>query len=100
MLSVLTRATPVQPTRSAPLVRLLAHTQSLGLEPSLDRCKCGLSTLVLSLVWQVLGVVPKHHPCFLASFRSNLWGAPRGIRTPDTWFRRRKCCSVQPFLAG
>ena len=50
MLSVLTPATPVQPTRSAPLVRLLAHTQSLGLEPSLDRCKCGLSTLVLSLV--------------------------------------------------
>ena len=44
----------MQPTRSAPLVRLLAYTQSLGLERYLDRRKRGLSTLVLSLVWLVL----------------------------------------------
>ncbi len=54
MLSVLTPVAPVQPTHSAPLVRLLAYTQSLGLEPYLERRKRGLSTLVLSLVWLVL----------------------------------------------
>ncbi len=47
MSSVLTPATPVQPTRSAPLVRLLAYTQRLGLEPHLDRRKRGLSTLAV-----------------------------------------------------
>ena len=41
MSSVLTAATPVQPTRSAPLVRLLAYTQRVGLEPYLDRSATG-----------------------------------------------------------
>ena len=43
-----------QPTNAAPLVRLFAYTQTLGLEAWLHRPKRGLATLVLSLVWLTL----------------------------------------------
>jgi hypothetical protein len=43
-----------QPTTVAPLPRLLASTQSLGLERHFYRPKRGLPTLVLALVWLVL----------------------------------------------
>ena len=67
MLSVLTPASPVQPTRSAPLVRLLAYTQSLGLEPYLDR--------PLSILGESMSAVASHpereydHSPAICSFR-------------------------------
>jgi hypothetical protein len=44
----------VAPTNLAPLPRLLAYTQTLGLERYLIRAKRGIPTLVLALVWLVL----------------------------------------------
>jgi hypothetical protein len=44
----------VWPTNLAPLPRLLAYTQGLGLERWLARPKRGISTLALGLVWLVL----------------------------------------------
>ena len=103
MLSVLTRATPVQPTRSAPLVRLLAYTQSLGLEPYLDRRKRGLSTLVLSLVWLVLawqGSGRPHHLDQLADpLLTALWGVAR-LPTPQTLHRSLTYFSAQAIRAA
>jgi hypothetical protein len=46
--------TTAQPTRFAPLPRLLAYTQTVGLEPYLRRAKRGLSTLASALLWLVL----------------------------------------------
>ena len=92
MSSVLTPAPPVQPTRSAPLVRLLAYTQRLGLEPYLDRRKRGLSTLVLSLVWLILawqGSGRPHHlrqladPCSPPCSACPLAHAPDLASQPD-----------------
>jgi hypothetical protein len=42
------------PTNLAPLPRLLAYAQSLGLERHLSRAKRGIPTPVLALVWLVL----------------------------------------------
>jgi Transposase DDE domain len=42
------------PTNLAPLPRLLAYVQALGLERHLFRAKRGIPTLVLALVWLVL----------------------------------------------
>lgn len=42
------------PTNLAPLPRLLAYTQSLGLERFLDRPSHGIATLSLALVWLTL----------------------------------------------
>jgi Transposase DDE domain len=42
------------PTHLAPLPRLLAYAQGLGLERHLSRAKRGIPTLVLALVWLVL----------------------------------------------
>ena len=90
MLSVLTPATPVHPTRSAPLVRLLAYTQRLGLEPYLDRRKRGLSTLVLSLVWLVLAWQGSGRPHHLRQLADPLLAALLGLArlpTPQTLHR-------------
>src|SRR5436309_9559613 len=48
--------TPVAaaPTNAAPLPRLFAYTQALGLEAYLFRAKRGVSTLALALVWLTL----------------------------------------------
>jgi hypothetical protein len=43
-----------RPTNVAPLPRLLAYAQTLGLERHLFRAKGGIPTLVLALVWLVL----------------------------------------------
>ena len=39
------------PANVAPLARLLAYAQGLGLERYLERPKRGVSTLALSLLW-------------------------------------------------
>jgi DDE family transposase len=43
-----------EPTNLAPLPRLLAYAQALGLERHLFRARRGIPTLVLALVWLVL----------------------------------------------
>ena len=47
-------APTLTPTNVAPLPRLLAYTQALGLEPYLGRAKRGVGILALALVWLVL----------------------------------------------
>jgi hypothetical protein len=44
----------IRPTNVAPLPRLLAYAQTLGLERHLFRAKRGIPTLALALVWLVL----------------------------------------------
>jgi hypothetical protein len=52
----MTSVAPVgaRPTNLAPLPRLLAYAQGLGLERHLSRAKRGIPTLALALVWLVL----------------------------------------------
>ena len=103
MLSVLTPATPVHPTRSAPLVRLLAYTQRLGLEPYLDRRKRGLSTLVLSLVWLVLAWQGSGRPHHLRQLADPLLAALLGVArlpTPQTLHRSLTYFSAQAIRAA
>ena len=91
MSSVLTPATPVQPTRSAPLVRLLAYTQRVGLEPHLDRRKRGLSTLLLSLVWLILAWQGSGRPHHLRQVTDPLLAALLGVARLPT---PRPCIAV------
>ena len=53
-MSIVAGPAPAVPTNLAPLPRLLAYTQSLGLEQSLDRPSRGIPTLAFALVWLVL----------------------------------------------
>src|SRR4051794_40366783 len=90
MLSVLTPDTPIQPTRSAPFVRLLAYAQSLNLECYLDRPKRGLSTLALSLVWLILAWQGRGRPHHLRHLADPLLAALLGLArlpTPQTLHR-------------
>jgi IS4 transposase len=103
MSSVLTPATPVQPTRSAPLVRLLAYTQRLGLEPYLDRRKRGLSTLMLSLVWLILAWQGSGRPHHLRQVTDPLLAALLGVArlpTPQTLHRSLTYFSAQAIRAA
>lgn len=67
MASVARRRVAVQPTNVAPLARLFAYTQSLGLERWLGRPKRGLPTLVLSLLWLTLAWRGSGRPYHLTS---------------------------------
>ena len=103
MSSVLTPDARVQPTRSAPLVRLLAYTQSLGLERLLDRRKRGLCTLVLSLVWLVLAWQGSGRPHHLRQLADPLLAALRGVArlpTPQTLHRSLTYFSAQAIRAA
>ena len=94
---------PVQPTRSAPLVRWLAYTQRLGLEPYLDRRKRGLSTLVLSLVWLVLAWQGSGRPHHLRQLADPLLAALLGVARlppPQTLHRSLAYFSAQTIRAA
>ena len=68
------RALPsVQPTNAAPLARLFAYTQTLGLEGWLARPKRGLSTLGLSLLWLTLAYRGSGAPTISVCSRSRYW---------------------------
>jgi Transposase DDE domain len=54
MASVRIPASAATPTNAAPLPRLFAYAQALGLEAHLSRAKRGVSTLALALVWLTL----------------------------------------------
>ena len=53
-MAIVSTPTPARPTALAPLPRLLAYAQSLGLERFLDRPTRGITTLSLALLWLVL----------------------------------------------
>ena len=70
------------PTALAPLPRLLAYTQALGLERQLQRPKRGLATLVLALVWLVLAWRGSGRPHHLGDLDEPLLAALLGGRLP------------------
>ena len=82
------RRRPAQPTNVAPLARLFAYTQTLGLERCLGRPKRGLPTLVLGLLWLTLAWRGSGRPYHLESRRQDpLLAALLGIArlpTPET----------------
>src|SRR5215207_4002207 len=88
MSSVARRRVAVQPTNAAPLARLFAYTQTLGLERWLARPKRGLPTLVLSLLWLTLAWRGSGRPYHLRSLLQDpLLAALLGLAqlpTPET----------------
>jgi Transposase DDE domain len=103
MLSLLAPDPAVQPTDSAPLVRLLAYTQGLGLERYLDRRKRGVSTLVLSLVWLVLAWQGSGRPHHLGHLADPLLAALLGLArlpTPQTLHRSLTYFSAHALRAA
>jgi hypothetical protein len=85
------RALPVrQPTNAAPLARLFAYTQTLGLERWLARPKRGLSTLALSLLWLTLAWRGTGRPYHLSLLAEPLLAALLGVaRLPTAETLRR-----------
>lgn len=81
---------PAVPTNAAPLPRLLAYAQSLGLEAHLRRPKRGLSTLALALVWLVLAWRDSGRPHHLDALDEPLLAALLGrgrLPSPKTLYR-------------
>jgi hypothetical protein len=75
------------PTNLAPLVRVLAYAESLGLERYLQRPKRGVSTLALSLLWLYLAWRGSGRPHHLSQAAEPLLPALLGcpaVPTPRT----------------
>src|SRR3954468_10388338 len=68
------------PTNAAPLPRLLAYVQALGLERHLHRPKRGLPTLALALLWLVLAWRGSGRPQHLEQVDEPLLAALLGDR--------------------
>src|SRR3954468_7050819 len=68
------------PTNAAPLPRLLAYVQALGLESHLRRPKRGLPTLTLALLWLVLAWRGSGRPAHLARLEEPALTALPGCR--------------------
>lgn len=82
---------PAVPTNAAPLPRLLAYAQSLGLEAHLRRPKRGLPTLALALAWLVLAWRDSGRPHHLDSLDEPLLAALLGRgRAPCARTLRRR----------
>ena len=78
------------PTNVAPLARLLAYAQGLGLERYLERPKRGVSTLALSLLWLYLAWRGSGRPHQLSQAAEPLLPALLGcavVPTPRTLYR-------------
>ena len=78
------------PTDLAPLPRLLAYTQGLGLERYLQRAKRGVSTLALATLWLVLAWRGSGRPYHLATLDEPLLAALLGrerLPCPQTLYR-------------
>ena len=83
-------AQTVLPTGVAPLPRLLAYAQRLGLERFLDRPKRGVPALALALVWLVLAWRGTARPHRLPQLAEPLLAALLGrARLPDAETLRR-----------
>ena len=72
------------PTNLAPLARLLAYAQGLGLERYLERPKHGVSTLALSLLWLYLAWRGSGRPHHLGQVTEPLLPALLGCPTLPT----------------
>lgn len=80
----------ILPTAVAPLPRLLAYTQTLGLERHLSRARRGISTLALALVWLVLAWRGSGRPYHLTGLDDPLLAALLGrsrLPAPTTLYR-------------
>ena len=78
------------PTNVAPLARLLAYAQGLGLEQHLERPKRGVSTLALSLLWLYLAWRGSGRPHHLTQVAEPLLPVLLGcseLPTPRTLYR-------------
>ena len=94
---------PPLPTNVAPLPRLVAYTQALGLERHLRRPKRGLPTLVLALVWLVLAWRGSGRPHHLADLDEPLLAALLGGRRlpcPKTLHRSLDHCAAHDMRAA
>ena len=93
----------VAPTNLAPLPRLLAYTQTLGLERYLVRAKRGIPTLVLALVWLVLAWRGTGRPQRLRYVNEPLLmallGRPR-LPAPQTLHRSLGCFAAHDVRAA
>lgn len=75
-MAIVTARPPVAlPTGSAPLARLFAYTQALGLERYLRRTKRGVSSLTLALLWLTLAWRGSGRPAHLPLLRDPLLAA-------------------------
>ena len=90
---------PVQPTNAAPLARLFAYTQTLGLERWLARRKRGLSTLVLSLLWLTLAWRGSGRPYHLSLLQEPLLAALLGVARLPTAETLRRSLAYFPAQA-
>ena len=89
-MAIVARLPGAVPTNVAPLARLLAYVQSLGLERHLHRPKRGVSTLALSLLWLYLAWRGSGRPYHLAPGADPLLPALVGcphLPTPKTLSR-------------
>ena len=89
-MAIVARLSGAVPTNVAPLARLLAYVQSLGLERHLHRPKRGVSTLALSLLWLSLAWRGSGRPDHLAPGADPLLPALVGcphLPTPKTLSR-------------
>src|SRR5687767_10598494 len=89
-MDIVAGATRAEPTNLAPLARLLAYAQGLGLERSLGRPKRGVGTLALSLLWLYLAWRGSGRPHHLSQVAEPLLPALLGcpaVPTPRTLHR-------------
>jgi hypothetical protein len=89
----------LQPTNAAPLPRLFAYTQTLGLERWLARPKRGLSTLVLSLLWLTLAWRGSGRPYHLSLLQEPLLAALLGVAGLPTAETLRRSLAYFPAQA-
>lgn len=98
-----TSAAAALPTNLAPLPRLLADAQTLGLERSLTRSKRGITTLALVVVWLVLAWRGSGRPQPLRPLEEPLLAAVRGrerLPCPKTLHRSLTSFSAQGVRAA
>jgi Transposase DDE domain len=89
----------VQPTNAAPLARLFAYTQALGLEAWLTQPKRGFSTLVLSLLWLTLAWRGSGRPYHLSLLQEPLLAALLGMSGLPTAETLRRSLAYFPAQA-
>ena len=89
-MGIVAGSTGALPTNLAPMARLLAYTQGLGLERYLERPKRGLGTLALSLIWLCLAWRGSGRPYHLTQVAEPLLPALLGwpeLPVPKTLYR-------------
>jgi hypothetical protein len=99
MASVARSRSAPQPTNAAPLARLFAYTQTLGLERWLAQPKRGVSTLALSLLWLVLAWRGSGRPYHLSLLQEPLLAALLGVSRLPTAETLRRSLAYFPAQA-